>query len=327
MPLATRSLADHPVRQLPLDQVLGILVQIMDGLIHIHDRGYIHRDLKPPNVLLTEHGDELEVVVADFGISARGPTHTGKSGTRSWMSPEVQMGVMHDNKVDAYALGLMLWWMLFGSTYFKDSDTVPKVIDWDVVAKEDLLVSDFLHKLLEESPARRWTVKAARWHPLVGHILSSTRAPVIGSEGSATGGAAPSNGNASTSTVPELHAGWTSVTPTETMENGPIDANLSVFIVEGMLLNDVSTSSDVLSTPSPSLLASARPVKHKRDVSISNPLQVTTDDAPSAKRWKANPSTNNKEIKNEGAWTLNHMWIKSYIKSVWGFACEWRQGW
>ncbi|KAG9024556.1 hypothetical protein FRB95_011354 [Tulasnella sp. JGI-2019a] len=203
MPLATRSLADHPVRQLSLNPVLSILVQIMDGLIHIHDKGYIHRDLKPPNVLLTEHGDELKVVVADFGISARGPTHTGKSGTRSWMSPEVQMGRRHDKKVDAYALGLILWWMLFGSTYFKDCDMVPKVIDWNVVAKEDVLVLDFLHRLLEESPEQRWTVKAARRHPLVAHISSSTATDTDAiSQGSVVASAAPSNGNASNDIIP-----------------------------------------------------------------------------------------------------------------------------
>ncbi|KAG9024362.1 Serine/threonine-protein kinase H1 [Tulasnella sp. JGI-2019a] len=327
---ATQSLADHPVRQLSLDKVLRILVQIMDGVVYIHDSGYIHRDLKPPNVLLTEDGEELKVVIADFGISARGPTHTAKSGTLSWMSPEVQSGLTHDNKVDSYAIGLILWWMLYGSTYFKDSDTTPKIIDWDVITNEDSLVLDFLHKLLEESPKERWTVKAARRHPLVGHIapIPATDTVVI-----PQGSVVESDDNASTSTahlptptdVPAIPAASTSVAPIASTRNGPTETDLSEFIVEDMLAGDVSTSSDDSSAPGPPTPAGVRSAKRNRVGSTSSLLRVIADEAPSAKRRKANHSTSSKEINDEATWTLNRVRRKTagYVKSVWGAARYW----
>ncbi|KAG8979257.1 hypothetical protein FRB94_011930 [Tulasnella sp. JGI-2019a] len=110
------------------------------------------------------------------------------------------------------------------------------------------------------------------------------------------------------------------------IESSPMNANLSEFIIEGMLMGDVSTSSvtKALGTPSLPLLASVRSMKHKRGVSESSLLQVPTDDASNAKRRKANPSANDKEIDDGTAWTLDRVRMKtaSYVKSVWSAALK-----
>ncbi|KAG9002289.1 hypothetical protein FRB93_011715 [Tulasnella sp. JGI-2019a] len=124
-----------------------------------------------------------------------------------------------------------------------------------------------------------------------------------------------------------LPANWTSVTPTELTESGPIKASLSESIVEGMPMGDVSTSSEVLSTRIPSLSVGTRSMKYKREVPESSLLQVTTIDAPSAKRRKASPSANDKEIDDDIAWSLDGVRIQtaSYVKSVWSATREWRR--
>ncbi|KAG8995871.1 hypothetical protein FRB94_006055 [Tulasnella sp. JGI-2019a] len=69
------SLADYPVEQLCLGEVLQIVAQIMDGIIYMHDKEIMHLDLKPTNVLLTDDGEGIKAMVADFGISHQGLTH------------------------------------------------------------------------------------------------------------------------------------------------------------------------------------------------------------------------------------------------------------
>ncbi|KAG8997791.1 hypothetical protein FRB94_007440 [Tulasnella sp. JGI-2019a] len=231
------------------------------------------------------------------------------------MSPEVQKGLKHDNKVDAYDVGLILWWMLFGSTYFKDSDTTPKIIEWDVIANRDSLVLDFLHKLLEESPKERWTVKAMRRHSLLGNNASSLATDtIVISEGSVAEG---DSNPLTSSAIPTDSVG---VALANTMGSGPICANLSELIIEGTPAGDVSTSSEVSSTSASSVTASVRFVKRNREVSSSSP-------APSGKRRKVNPSTNDTEINDEVAWTLDNVRMKttSYVKSVSSAVHEWGQ--
>jgi hypothetical protein len=106
-------------KQLPVDEALGIATSVASALQHAHDRGIIHRDIKPGNILLQDG----QPVVGDFGIalavgSAGGArlTETGLSvGTPYYMSPEQATG---DQVVgpasDTYALACVLYEMLTG---------------------------------------------------------------------------------------------------------------------------------------------------------------------------------------------------------------------
>ncbi|MBP3580684.1 MAG: protein kinase, partial [Clostridia bacterium] len=94
--------------------------QILTGLSHAHEKGIVHRDIKPQNVMLLRDG---KVKVTDFGI-AKGPTSenltmTDKAiGTVNYISPEQASGERVDKKSDVYSVGIMLYEMLTGKLPF-----------------------------------------------------------------------------------------------------------------------------------------------------------------------------------------------------------------
>ena len=94
--------------------------QILTGLSHAHQKGIVHRDIKPQNVMLLRDG---RVKVADFGI-AKGPTSenltmTDKAiGTVNYISPEQASGGVVDKKSDIYSVGIMFYEMLTGRLPF-----------------------------------------------------------------------------------------------------------------------------------------------------------------------------------------------------------------
>jgi serine/threonine-protein kinase len=119
---------------LPTEQVIAIMRQLCDGLAHAHDRGLIHRDFKPENVVLerSERGERLKII--DFGIailrdeamssSPERLTTTGiVLGTPHYMAPEQALGDPLDHRVDLFALGVMCFEMLTGRPPF-DGDGV-----------------------------------------------------------------------------------------------------------------------------------------------------------------------------------------------------------
>lgn len=119
-------------RQLPLDDALRIAHEVADALSYAHQRGVVHRDVKPENILL-ESG---HAVVADFGIAkaldAAGNeslTQSGVSlGTPQYMSPEQAAGERDlDGRSDLYALACVLYEMLGGQPPFT-GPTVESVI-------------------------------------------------------------------------------------------------------------------------------------------------------------------------------------------------------
>lgn len=100
--------------------------QILQGLSHAHEKGIIHRDIKPQNVMLLRDGT---VKVTDFGI-AKMPTSepltmTDKAiGTVNYISPEQASGNKVDEKSDLYSVGVMLYEMLTGTLPFKADSPV-----------------------------------------------------------------------------------------------------------------------------------------------------------------------------------------------------------
>ncbi|HVK73460.1 MAG TPA: serine/threonine-protein kinase [Kofleriaceae bacterium] len=104
-----------------------IFAQIADGLAHAHDRGLIHRDLKPDNVILARGGDGGEQArIVDFGLAIVGHERAGSRlttegvvlGTPHYMAPEQATDEDIDYRADLFALGLILFEMLAGCLPF-----------------------------------------------------------------------------------------------------------------------------------------------------------------------------------------------------------------
>ncbi len=102
---------------LPPASVARIGAAIADALAHAHDRGVVHRDVSPGNLMLTSVGDAK---LLDLGIaraaqgSTGGPASTSVHGTPAYVAPEQARGGPTDQRADLYALGVVLTELLTG---------------------------------------------------------------------------------------------------------------------------------------------------------------------------------------------------------------------
>ncbi len=154
----------------PLDRVIGgaedfparaallpHIVAVCEALAYAHDRGVIHRDLKPGNVLCGDYG---ETVVVDWGLAkdlaaADAPvsevaaaigadmTRVGSAiGTPAYMAPEQARGEELDARADVYALGAMLYHLLAGAPPYHRSKSAQDVIDAVIAARPPVALAE-----------------------------------------------------------------------------------------------------------------------------------------------------------------------------------------
>ena len=181
-------------RTVPVEAALAVASGICAGLEHIHERGVVHRDIKPGNVLLSTGG---VVKIIDFGIAQRartasvsdafgseGITPSGRIapegvkdafGTPAYMSPEQILGDFVDGRSDLFSLGVVLYQMLSGSRPFEApaKDSVRPLAGADRSAAQRIrrdtptplreraphvprAVERIVMRLLEKSPSERY---------------------------------------------------------------------------------------------------------------------------------------------------------------------------
>ena len=112
---------------LPRGTVAEIVIAVADALDYAHDRGLLHRDVKPPNMLLTDPASGVRrILLADFGIArnvheSKGITQTNTVlGTVTYAAPEQLMGQQIDGRADQYALAATAHELLSGTPLFDD---------------------------------------------------------------------------------------------------------------------------------------------------------------------------------------------------------------
>ncbi len=169
-------------KRLPFDDVLRIGREAASGLAAAHDRGLIHRDVKPSNLWL--EGEQGKVKVLDFGLARGAPGEDGDLtqigfvvGTPSYMSPEQARGETVDSRTDLFSLGCVLYRLVTGELPFRGPDALSTLIALGADHPEppqqlssDIppALGDVILRLLSKDPANRPScaavvVEVMRW--------------------------------------------------------------------------------------------------------------------------------------------------------------------
>jgi eukaryotic-like serine/threonine-protein kinase len=136
---------------LPLDEVVDYVAQAALGLGHAHDRGIIHRDVKPSNLLVNE---ERQVKVLDLGLGALMEAERQASfatadgyavGTIDYMSPEQASGRELDGRSDLFSLGCTMYHLLTGRFPFPGETALERL--GRRIKEPPIPISDILHGL------------------------------------------------------------------------------------------------------------------------------------------------------------------------------------
>lgn len=111
-------------------EAVFFVTQILRALQHAHDKGIVHRDIKPQNIMLLENG---AIKVTDFGIARFSSSETrtmtdSTIGSVHYISPEQARGDITDDKADIYSVGVMLYEILTGKLPFESDNTVSVAI-------------------------------------------------------------------------------------------------------------------------------------------------------------------------------------------------------
>ena len=206
--IAMQYVDGRPLRDMLHDRVpdlrdaLDLGIQVADALIHAHDHGIIHRDLKSANVVVDEGG---RATVLDFGLAKRVARHAdslseestltmpgGVAGTLSHMAPEVLLGATADARSDIWALGVLLYELTSGSlpftgrTAYGTSSAILAEPPRPIAVRVPIALRLVIERCLMKDPRARYqrvsdvratlvTIRHRRSWPLAGRLLLANR--------------------------------------------------------------------------------------------------------------------------------------------------------
>eukprot|EP00400_MALV-I_sp_L67-5_P001271 gene1271-1132_t len=176
------------------DIAMPLLTQLADGLRVLHSQNFIHRDLKPQNILLTDESDYPVLKIADFGFArALMPQDMAATicGSPLYMAPEILRHEKYDARADLWSVGTILYELLYGAPPFTASNPMAllKLIESsDSVSSlfpDDKKVTDecktFLKSLLVTRPQRRLSTRLFFGHKY-GNLAADPTTDPPGSE-------------------------------------------------------------------------------------------------------------------------------------------------
>ena len=150
-------IVNSPIGHLPLDLTIDLMVQIMSTIDYLHNTMHIvHRDIKPENFMITiDSGDKALVKLIDFGMSTYFPPNgkllTEYLGTPNYAAPEIISHLGYNEKVDIWAIGVLLFNMMTGYEPFRGESR--SELDDEIKFKQinfELLENDQLRELCEK---------------------------------------------------------------------------------------------------------------------------------------------------------------------------------
>jgi serine/threonine protein kinase/tetratricopeptide (TPR) repeat protein len=162
------------------ERLRSALGQLTEGLCALHDRGMVHRDIKPQNVLVTGSG---RVVLVDFGLAHDvGAQPAQISGTRAFMAPEQAAGQALTSAADWFSFGVMLYLALVGKLPFEGTELqrkklagAPRGLELPGSLSELMTLAS---ELLDPDPARRPDGRAVLQRLGLGSRAHAKAAPV-----------------------------------------------------------------------------------------------------------------------------------------------------
>ena len=163
------------------------ILEMSEALKYCHQKHVIHRDIKPENLLLGHQG---ELKIADFGWSVHAPTSRRNTlcGTLDYLPPEMIEGRDHDEKVDLWSLGVLMYEFLVGGPPFEaegHTQTYRRISRVDLkfppFVSED--ARDLIVKLLVKDPSKRLALKDIKHHRW---IVRNTAMRAAGKENAAS---------------------------------------------------------------------------------------------------------------------------------------------
>ena len=174
------------------DDARDLLLQIFEGLQHIHSRGLIHRDIKPENLILSTKKADNKIKIVDFGFAmlaedgANSVSNTGDTlpstegkqtanvgvlcGTPGYMAPEVLKSRYYTTKCDMWAAGVVMFILLSGTMPFDVTDTKAQMKGQFAFASTRWITvtdsaKDLVSSLLKVNPRVRLSATQALEHP------------------------------------------------------------------------------------------------------------------------------------------------------------------